>query len=109
MLGLGGGEQHGMVADGMEAKDGLGLRRFFDAQALGADGHAPVAANLDGGAYAPDIIPPGAAGRGPQDGAFFLTGLLPCPLRGLPQFAMDFVGVAMRAEVDFVFQQVERV
>ena len=47
--GIWGGGQHGMVAGGMEAKDHLGLGWFFNAQALRADGHATVAADLDGG------------------------------------------------------------
>ena len=37
---------------------------FFDAQALRADGHAAIAADLDGGAHAPHIVPPRAAGAG---------------------------------------------
>ena len=44
------------------------------------------------------VIPPRAAGRGPQDGAFFFFGLGPGPLRGLAQFAMDFLGIAMRPQ-----------
>jgi len=79
----------------MEAKDHLGLGRSFDAQALGADRHAAVAADLDRGAEAPDVIPPRAAGDGTQDGTFFFAGLIPGPLRGLAQFPMDFMGVAM--------------
>ena len=46
--GIWGGGQHGMVAGGMEAKDHLGLGWFFNAQALRADGHATVAADLAG-------------------------------------------------------------
>ena len=87
-----------MMAGGVEAKHHLGFGRFFDSQALRADGNAPVAADLDERAHAPDVIPPRAAGRGPQDGAFFFLGLCPGPLRGLAQFAMDFLGVAMRTQ-----------
>ena len=98
MLGIWGGRQDGVMAVGMEAKDHLSLRRFFDSEALGADWHATVAAHLDDGAYAPDIIPPRAARRGTQDGAFFFAGLIPRLLGVLAQFAMDFLGVAMRPE-----------
>ena len=99
MLGIGCCRQHRVMAVGMAAKDHLGLGRFFDAQALGADRQAPVAADLDGGAYAPDIIPPRTAGRGPQDGALFFAGLIPRPLRDLTQFAVDFLGVTVRPQV----------
>ena len=96
MLGIGRGGQHGMVAAGMEAKDDFGGGRFFDSEALGADGYATVAAHLDDDAHAPHVIPPRAAGRGPQAEAFFFFGLGPGLLRGWAQFAMDFPGVAMR-------------
>ena len=98
MLGVGGGGQHGVMAVGMEAKDHLGLGWFFEAEALGADRHAPIAADLDHGAHAPHIVPPRATGCGPQDGAFFFAGLIPGPLRRLTQFAMDFRGIAMRPQ-----------
>ena len=95
LIGIWGGSQHGMVAGGMEAKDHLGFGWFFNAQSLRADGHATIAADLDGPAHAPHIIPPRAAGRGAERGTLFLLGLVPGPLRGLAQFAMDFAGVAM--------------
>ena len=93
-----GSGQHGMVAGGMEAKDHLGFGWFFNAQSLRADGHATVAADLDDRAHAPHIIPPRAAGCGAERGTLFLLGLVPSPLRGLAQFAMDFVGVAMGSQ-----------
>ena len=83
----------------MEAKHDFGCRRFFDPQALRADGHATIAADVDGCSDAPHIIPPRAAGCWPQDGAFFFTGLIPRPLRGLAEFAMNFMFVAMSSEV----------
>ena len=98
LVGIWGGGQHGMVAGGMEAKDHLGLGWFFDAQSLRADGHATVAADLDGRAHAPHIIPPRATGCGAQHGTLFLPGLVPGPLGGLAQFAMHFPGVAMRPQ-----------
>ena len=99
MLGIWGGSEHGMVACGMEAKDHLGLGWFFDAEALRADRHTTIAADLDGGAHTPHVIPPRTTRRGPQDRAFFFFGLIPGPLRGLTQFAVDFMGVAMRPQI----------
>ena len=64
MLGIWGRRHDGVMAVGMEAKDHLGLGWFFEAQALGADRHAPVAADLDGGAHAPHVIPHGPRGAG---------------------------------------------
>ena len=99
LLGVGWGGQHGVMAIGVEAKHHFGGRWFFDTQALRADGHAAIAADADEGAHAPDIIPPRTTRGGPQNGAFFLFGLIPGPLRGLAQFAMHFVSVAMRPQV----------
>ena len=59
------------MACGMEAEDDFGLGRFFDAQPLGADGHAPIGADFEECAHAPDVIPPGAARSRAQDGALF--------------------------------------
>ena len=97
-MGMGCRGQHGMMAGGMETKDHFGFGWFFNSQALRADRHATVAADLDERAHAPDIIPPRAAGCWPQDGAFFLAGLIPGSLRGLAQFAMDFPGIAVRPQ-----------
>jgi len=83
----------------VEAKHDFGFRWFFDPEALRADRYAAIATDPDGGAHAPHIIPPRAAGCRPQDGAFFFLGLIPRPLRSLAQFAMDFMGVAMRPQV----------
>ena len=83
----------------MEAKHYFGIGRFFDSQALCADRHAAIAADFDDGPDAPHIIPPRAAGCWPQDGAFFFSGLIPGPLRGLAQFAMDFMFVTVRPQV----------
>ena len=96
MTGIGRTSQDGMMACWVEAEDYLGFRWFFDAPALRADRPATVAADLDGRAHAPHIIPPRAAGRWPQDGALFFSGLIRGPLRGLAQFPMDFVRVTMR-------------
>ena len=99
LLGIGLSGEHRMVATGMQAQDHFGARGFFDPQALGADGHASIAADSDARAHAPDVVPPGAARRRSQDRAAFLLGLVPGPQGGLPQLSMNFVGVAMGAQI----------
>ena len=86
------------MAGGMEAEDYLGARGPFDAQALGADRHAAVGADLECRADTPNIRPPRAARGGAQDRALFLLGELPGLFRGHAQFAMGFVGVAMESQ-----------
>ena len=83
----------------MQAEHDLGGGGSFDAQALRADGHAAIGADLQDRAHAPHVVPPSTA-WGPTDhGASFLEGLIPGPLRSLAQFAMDFAGVAMRPQI----------
>ena len=79
----------------MEAKHDLAAWWTFQTQALRADGHAAIGSDFERSAHAPHIIPPRATGRWLQDGAFFFAGLIPGPLGGLAQFAMDFMRVAM--------------
>ena len=98
-VGIGCGGEDGVVACGMQTEHDLGFRRFFDSQALRADGHASIAADLDDGSDAPHIIPPRATRGWTQDGAFFFAGLIPGPLRGLAQFAMDFLFVTVCPQV----------
>ena len=86
------------MAAGMEAQDYFGTGGMFNAQALGADRHAAVGADLEGCADTPNIRPPRAAGGGAQDGALFLLGEFPGLFRGHAQFAMGFVGVAMKSQ-----------
>ena len=83
------------MACGMEAEHDFGAGRLFQAQALGADGYAAIAADLEGGAHAPDIRPPGARWHWAHHRTVFLPGLVPGPVRGLAQFAMDFAGVVV--------------
>ena len=99
MLGVWRCGQHGVVALRVEAEHDLGARRPFQAQPLCADGHTASGADLDEGAHTPHIVPPRAAGRGPQERTVFLSGLVPGPLRGLAQFAVEFMGVVLRAQV----------
>ena len=86
------------MAGRVEAMDDLGLRWLFDPQPLRADRHAAIAADFEGSAHAPNVVPPRATRCWPQGGALFFPGLLPRPLRGLAQFAMHFLGVAMRSQ-----------
>jgi len=80
-LGGGGSRQNGVVVIGVEAKNDVGAGWFFDAQALGADGDSTVAADLEGDADTPDIIPPRAGWDRAECGAFFFSGLVPGLLR----------------------------
>jgi hypothetical protein len=47
----------------------------------------------------PDVGPPGALGCGADDGAIVGEGLLVGGVRGVPQFAVDFVLVGVGAEL----------
>lgn len=97
-----------MMTVGMEAKDDFGAGRFFDAQALRADGDAAVHTDFDKRAHTPHIIPPRTARGRAQDGAFFFFGVIPGVERSLAQFAMDFMGVAVGAQgVDVLVGLVE--
>jgi hypothetical protein len=82
----------------MQTEHDFGAGRLFEAQPLGADGHATVSAAFDDRAHAPHIGPPRTAWDGAQDGTLCFPGLVPGLLWGLPQFAMDFMRVAMRPQ-----------
>ena len=90
--------QDGVVAGGVQAEYDLGAQGPFAPQALGANGDAPIGADLDGRADTPNIRPPRATGDRAQDRAFLLLREFPGALRGQAQLAMDFVGVAMAAQ-----------
>jgi len=98
MIWVGWSCQYGVVVARVEAKDDEAARRFFNAEALCADRHASIGADFEGGAHAPNIIPPGASGGWTQGGTFFLFGLGPSAERSLAQFAMNFLGVAMGSQ-----------
>jgi len=87
------------MARWVKAKQHFGSRRCLDAKPLGADGDTSVGADLEEGAQAPDIVPPGAVRCGTQCGAFFLLGLIPGPLGCLAQFSMDFPCIVVLAQV----------
>lgn len=87
------------MACGVMTEDESGFGGGLDAEALGADGDAAIVGDLDDGAFAPDKGPPRTARDGAQDGAFFLFGGVP-GLLGFPlEFALEFVLVAMVAQV----------
>ena len=66
---------------------------------LGSGGDFAVVADADTGLLAPDIGPPGALGGGADDGALFGEGLLLRGVRGLAEFAVDFVLVGVGDEL----------
>lgn len=86
------------MAGGMEAQNNLGARGTFDAEALGADGHAAIGGDFECRADAPNIRPPRARRGWAQHGPFFFLSQLPGVLRGHAQLAMGFVGVAMESQ-----------
>ena len=67
--------------------------------ALESNGNFAVIADAYAGALAPDVGPPRAGGSGPQHGAFFGEGLLPCGVRGDGQLAVDFVLIGVGEEL----------
>ena len=84
---------------GMVTEDEFAGRSGLDAGVLRADRHAPIRADLDGGAHAPDEGPPGAAWGGTQNAAFLFLSQVPSPLGWHLEFAVNFVVVAMQAQV----------
>ena len=97
-LGIGLGGEDGVMTAGVNAEDDFGAGRDFQTNALSADGDAAVVAGFDYGALAPDVGPPRTPGHGPEDGAFVLFGGVPGLLGFHPEFAVDFVLVAMKSE-----------
>jgi hypothetical protein len=81
------------------AKNGLGFWRGGDAEKLGADGDAAVTAHFDFGLLTPDKGPPRAFGNQTQRGAFFFEGESPGLLGRHFKFAVNFVLVAMEAQL----------
>jgi hypothetical protein len=91
--------QNRMMPGGMVTEDELSSGSGLDAEELGADRHASIRADLDGSAQAPDERPPGAARDGTQNAAFLLLSQVPSPLGFHLEFAVNFVLVAMPAQV----------
>jgi hypothetical protein len=86
------------VAIGSQATDDFGAGWGVNGLALVADGDFTVVADGDAGLLAPDVGPPRALGRGSEDGALAGEGLLVGGVRGLGEFAVDFVLVGVGGE-----------
>src|SRR5258706_5391898 len=86
------------MAGGMQAEDHFCSRRFFNAQALGANGHAAIAADFERGAHAPDISPPRTAWGRAQSGAVSIFRPVPGLSQCLAQLTMDLMAVVMEAQ-----------
>ena len=91
-------EEDGDIAVGMKAAGDGGAAGPLAAQALGANGDAPIGAHFGLGSLAPDIGPPRAVWGRAQRGALFLERKVPGGLRGGAQFAVDFFLVVVEAE-----------
>lgn len=98
-LGIGLGGQDGVVARGVMTEDESGFWGGLDAKALGGDGDAAIVGDFDDGALASDERPPRTAWDGPQHGPFFFFGGVPGLLGFHLEFAVEFVLVAMAAQV----------
>ncbi len=81
------------------AEDDFGACASVDTEALCADRHAAVGADLDRGADTPDKGPPRTVRHRAQQGSFFLESQVPGLLRFHPKFAAEFVLVVMQALV----------
>ena len=92
------GGQHGVVAGGVKAENDFGARACLNAQGVGADGDAPIAAHFKGAAQAPDEGPPGALGNGAEGRAFFFEGQLPGLIGFHFDFAVNFILVAREGQ-----------
>ena len=88
-----------MVTRGVMTEDESGFWGGLDAEALGADRDAPIVGDFDDGAFTPDEGPPRTAWNGPQHGTLFFFGRVPGLLGFHLEFAMEFVLVAMAAQV----------
>src|ERR1019366_5304813 len=88
-----------MMPRGVVTEDQLGSGSGLDAEELSADRHTPIRADLDGSAEAPDERPPSAARDRTQNAAFLLLSQVPSPLGFHLEFAVNFVLVAMPAQV----------
>src|SRR6266478_987571 len=91
-------EEHGGIAVWVQTAGDGRATRVLNAQALRADGDALIGADFGLGAQTPDVGPPRAVWRRPQDGALLLERQVPSGLRGGTQLAVDFFAVVMVAE-----------
>ena len=87
------------MSGGVVAKDELGGWRSLDPELLRANGHSAIGADSDGRTQTPDERPPRAAWDRTQDAALFLLSQVPGLLRFHLQFAVNFVLIAVQAQV----------
>ncbi len=87
------------VAVWEEAADEARAWRGVHGEAEGADGDFAVVADTDGGAEAPEETPPRAGWRRAESGTVLGEGLLVCGAGSGADFAVDFVGVGVGAEL----------
>jgi hypothetical protein len=90
--GMGWTGQDGEVAVGMLAVDHAGAGSDADSEALSADGHATIGADLEGGAQTPDAGPPRTARHGTQDAAPLALGQAGSGVARATQFPVNFGG-----------------
>ena len=74
---FGGMEQNDEAAVGMLTADDGRAGGHGEPAALGTDGYGAVVGDLEAGAHAPDVGPPGTLGFGAQYRTALLLGLLP--------------------------------
>jgi hypothetical protein len=91
--------ENGVMAGRVMAEDDFGTWRDMDAEELGADGDAAVGADFDVGALTPHKRPPRALGDWTQNGTFLFEGEVPGLLGLHFEFPVDFVLVAMEAQL----------
>ena len=84
---------------GLEAVEDAGAGTHAHAQAFVADRDTTIGADLEGGATAPDLGPPGTARHRAQDAAFFALGGARGGVGRALEFAMDFMRVAVATQV----------
>jgi len=82
----------------MEAEDDFGPWGAVEAKALVSDRNPSVGADLQRASEAPNIRPPRATRGWADDRPLFLFGQVPGTLRGQLEFAVSFVGVAMKSQ-----------
>ena len=90
--------EDGDVAIGVLTMDDVGAGQGADAESFDPDRNSAVGADFDGRTHTPDKGPPRAAGGGAQDIIIFAQRPACGLIRGVSEFAVDFLGVAVAAE-----------
>jgi len=83
----------------METVNNTGASGDASAQTFVTDRDAAVGADFQSGTYTPDVRPPGATRCRTQGRAVFPTGFMSGCIGSAAQFSMDFLGVAMAAQL----------